>query len=96
LSKSPQPQSELRRDLQLALYALGAAHALGLTRVGLRLVYLKTGQTVDLPASEPLKESALEAGTRVAEGVRRGEFPALPQLRRCSLCPYRLACPEAW
>jgi DNA helicase-2/ATP-dependent DNA helicase PcrA len=92
---SPLPAARLRRDLQLALYALGAKEGLRLDPVELEIVYLKTGQRVTVPATEELLQDARQAADEVAAGVRAGRFEARPQPRRCRLCPYRLACPDA-
>ena len=92
---SPAPRSHLRRDLQLALYALGARQALGLDPLELEIVYLKTGRRVRVPADAELLEEARRIGTEVADGVRQGRLEARPERRRCQLCPYRLACSEA-
>ncbi|HEY4027906.1 MAG TPA: ATP-dependent DNA helicase [Candidatus Dormibacteraeota bacterium] len=92
---SPIPASRLRRDLQLALYALGARHALGLDPVELEILYLRNGGRVVLPADAGLLDEARAIGAEVAAGVRQGRFEARPERRRCSLCSYRLACDAA-
>lgn len=92
---SPAPASRLRRDLQLALYALGARTALGLDPVELEIVYLKDGRRVTVPAGEELLDEARGIGAEVAEAVRAGRFEARPERRRCSLCAYRLSCDAA-
>ena len=92
---APIPASRLRRDLQLALYALGARQALGLDPVELEIVYLRDGRRVVLPATEELLDEARRIGAEVAAGVRSGRFEARPERRRCSLCAYRLACEAA-
>ncbi len=92
---NPLPASRLRRDLQLALYALGAKQELGLDPVELEIVYLKTGKRVVLPATDELLDEARRVAAEVVEGIRAGNFEPRPERRRCSLCPYRLACPAA-
>jgi ATP-dependent exoDNAse (exonuclease V) beta subunit len=89
---SPLPASSLRRDLQLALYALGAAEALHISPLELEIVYLQTGRSIVLPASDELVQEAVAVGEEVATGIRSGRFEARPDRRRCRLCPYRLAC----
>jgi ATP-dependent DNA helicase UvrD/PcrA len=92
---SPVPASRLRRDLQLALYALGARLALGLEPVELEIVYLKDGNRVAVAAGRELLDEARAIGSEVAAGVRAGRFEARPERRRCSLCAYRLVCDAA-
>jgi DNA helicase-2/ATP-dependent DNA helicase PcrA len=95
--KSGRPVTRARRDLQVALYALGAATALGFETRGLELdvVYLASGETVQLDRPDALVAEAKKQGAEVAEGVRAGRFEAKPDRRRCRLCAYRLACAEA-
>jgi DNA helicase II / ATP-dependent DNA helicase PcrA len=89
---TPLPASRLRRDLQLALYALGAREALGLDPVDLEIVYLREGRRVVVPGGEDLISEARRVVGEVAEGVRAGNREAHPERRRCSLCPYRAVC----
>ncbi|MBJ7599303.1 MAG: hypothetical protein DLM67_25470 [Candidatus Nephthysia bennettiae] len=89
------PATRLRRDLQVALYALGARAALGLDPLELEIVYLRDGRRVHLSATEELLAEARRAGDEVAAGVRAGRFEPRPERRRCSLCSYRLVCEAA-
>jgi DNA helicase-2/ATP-dependent DNA helicase PcrA len=91
----PVPASRLRRDLQMALYALGARATLGLEPLELEIVYLREGHRVRLQATDELLGEAHRIGDEVAAGVRSGRFEARPERRRCSLCPYRLPCEAA-
>jgi DNA helicase-2/ATP-dependent DNA helicase PcrA len=93
--KSGRPVTRGRRDLQVALYALGAAAALKLDPIELEMVYLASGESVLVDHTRPLLAEATKQGTDVAEGVRSGRFDARPDRRRCRLCPYRLVCAEA-
>jgi len=91
----PIPASRRRRDLQLALYALGAKRALGLGEVELEIVYLKDSSRVVVPAADDLLAEAEKIGGAVAAGVAAGSFEPRPERRRCAICAYRLACPAA-
>jgi DNA helicase-2/ATP-dependent DNA helicase PcrA len=91
----PVPASRLRRDLQLALYALGVRARLGPDPMDLEIVYLREGRVVRVPVTEELLAEAGRIGAEVAEGVRHGRFEPRPERRRCSLCGYRLACEAA-
>jgi RecB family exonuclease len=84
-----------RRDLQVALYALGASSALKLDPIELEIVYLASGESVRVDHTSALLVEATKQGTEVGEGVRSGRFEARPDRRRCRLCPYRLVCAEA-
>jgi RecB family exonuclease len=93
--KSGRPIARRRRDLQVALYALGATTALHLAPVELEVVYLAGGDRVKVERVAELIDDATKQGAEVAAAVREGNFEARPERRRCRLCPYRLACAEA-
>ena len=93
--KSGRPVARSRRDLQVALYAMGAANELNLKPVQLDVVYLASGETLHLERPEALVEEAKKQGGEVAEGAKAGRFEAKPDRRRCRLCPYRLVCADA-
>jgi RecB family exonuclease len=92
----PLPASRLRRDLQLALYALGAREGLGLDPLELEIAYLRDARHVRVEAVDELLADAGRIGSEVAMGVQRGRFEPRPERRRCGLCAYRLACEAAW
>jgi superfamily I DNA/RNA helicase/RecB family exonuclease len=93
--KSGRPLTRRRRDLQVALYALGAITALHLDPLELEVVYLATGQSVRVDKVADLVAEAARQGAEVAMGVKAGRFDPRPERRRCRLCPYRLVCAEA-
>jgi DNA helicase-2/ATP-dependent DNA helicase PcrA len=101
--KTGRPLPRGRRDLQVALYALGATSALklepiqhGIEReIELEIAYLASGESVRVDHTNELLVEATRQGAEVAEGVRSGRFDARPDRRRCRLCPYRLVCAEA-
>jgi len=93
--KSGRPLTRSRRDLQVALYALGASSALHLDPMELEVVYLATGESTKVENVKDLVTDATSQAAAVAEGVREGRFEARPERRRCRLCPYRLACADA-
>jgi RecB family exonuclease len=93
--KSGRPIARKKRDLQVALYALGASAAMQLEPLDLEVVYLASGESVLVENAAGLVREAEARGTEVAEGVRAGRFPSKPERRRCRLCPYRLACSDA-
>ena len=95
--KTGRPVTRGKRDLQVALYAMGAASALNVDSSGLELdvVYLASGETILLQRPDALVAEARKQGAEVAERVKAGRFEAKPDRRRCRLCPYRLACADA-
>jgi RecB family exonuclease len=93
--KSGRPITRRRRDMQVALYALGATAALSLDPIELEVVYLASGESIKVEKVNALVAEATTQAAEVAEGVRAGRFEARPERRRCRLCPYRLACADA-
>jgi DNA helicase-2/ATP-dependent DNA helicase PcrA len=93
--KSGRPIARRKRDLQLALYALGATSALRLDPLQAEVVYLATGESVNLDKVEGLVSDARQESQSVVDGIKAGRFDARPERRRCRLCPYRLACADA-
>jgi RecB family exonuclease len=93
--KSGRPVTRRRRDLQLALYALGATSALQLDPLEAEVVYLASGQSVRVEKVGGLVNDARQESVAVAEGIAQGRFETRPERRRCRLCPYRLACADA-
>ena len=93
--KSGRPVTRRKRDLQVALYAVGATSALSLENVQLEVRYLASGESVVVDNVPELMRDAEAEGAQVAEGVRSGRFEPRPERRRCRLCAYRLACTDA-
>jgi ATP-dependent DNA helicase UvrD/PcrA len=93
--KSGRPIARRKRDLQVALYALGASAAMQLDPLDLEVVYLASGDSVRVENAAALVREAQTRGTEVADGIRAARFAAKPERRRCRLCPYRLACSDA-
>jgi putative RecB family exonuclease len=93
--KSGRPIARRKRDLQVALYALGASAAMHLEPLDLEVVYLASGESLQVEDAARLVREAEARGTEVADGIRAGRFPSKPERRRCRLCPYRLACSDA-
>ena len=93
--KSGRPLARARRDLQVALYALGASTALSLDPIELEVVYLAEGSAIRLEGVPKLRAEARTIAIEVAEKIRAGRFDPQPERRKCRLCPYRLACAEA-
>jgi CRISPR/Cas system-associated exonuclease Cas4 (RecB family) len=66
-----------------------------LAPLDLEVVYLASGESVQVEDAAGLVREAEARGAEVADGIRAGRFPTKPERRRCRLCPYRLACSDA-
>jgi DNA helicase-2/ATP-dependent DNA helicase PcrA len=93
--KTGRPIARKRRDLQVALYGLGAAAALGVIDPELDIVYLASGSRVRVESTPALLEETRRVASQTATAIGQRRFEALPERRKCRLCAYRLACVEA-
>ena len=93
--KTGRPLGRARRDLQVALYGVGASGGLGMEPAALEIVYLASGTRLELENVASLQAEAKRIGEEVAGGIREGRFESQPERRKCRLCAYRLACVDA-
>jgi DNA helicase-2/ATP-dependent DNA helicase PcrA len=89
------PASRLRRDFQLALYAVAAKRLLGTERIELEIAYLRERKRVRFEASDELLQEAERTAAETAAAIESGDFEPRPERRRCRACAYRLACDAA-
>jgi DNA helicase-2/ATP-dependent DNA helicase PcrA len=84
-----------RDSLQLQLYALAWEAETGELPASLELWFLDSG-LVGRTAPDPRRlDRARQTLSRVASGIRAGDFRATPDKVGCSYCPYRQICPPA-
>jgi superfamily I DNA/RNA helicase/RecB family exonuclease len=91
----PKTADELREDVQLPLYQMGARESWGLPTAAQSYLYVLEGEKV--PVSPSDEELARVRGTvaEVAEGILEQRFEPTPSYEICSFCDYRIACPAA-
>jgi DNA helicase-2/ATP-dependent DNA helicase PcrA len=90
----PKSPSQLREDVQLALYAVGAREAWELESSRQSYLYVLDDQKVPLPddaGGDWIEETVYE----VADGILGQGFEPTPSYAACSICDYRIACPAA-
>ncbi len=91
----PRTPEELREDVQLALYAVGAREAWQIEATERSYYYVLDDERVAVPAapdgSDWIRETVLEVG----EGILAQGFEPTPSLAACSWCDFRIACPVA-
>ena len=81
---------------QVAIYALGATHALNAAPQRMALVYFQDDGHASVreeAVTDTLLQEARTVIQTAGEGVRAGRFPALPG-RHCSYCPALASCPQ--
>ena len=91
----PRTPEDLRDDVQLALYAVGAREAWQIEATERSYYYVLDDERVAVPAatdgSDWIGETVLEVGA----GILAQGFEPTPSLAACSWCDFRIACPAA-
>ena len=90
----PKTPDQLRDDIQLTLYAIGARDAWMLDASTRSYWYVLDGDRVEVPGE--IDRAEIESTvTSVAEGILEQGFEPNPSFSACSICDWRLACPAA-
>jgi DNA helicase II / ATP-dependent DNA helicase PcrA len=91
----PKTAAQLREDVQLALYAVGASEAWELDASRQAYLYVLDDAKVPLPTDEVDRDWISETVFEVADGILGQGFEPTPSYAACSMCDYRIACPAA-
>jgi DNA helicase II / ATP-dependent DNA helicase PcrA len=91
----PKTAVQLREDVQLALYAVGAAAAWELDASRQAYLYVLDDTKVPLPSDDVDRDWISETVFEVADGILGQGFEPTPSYAACSICDYRIACPAA-
>ena len=91
----PKTPAQLREDVQLALYAVGASEAWQLRASRQAYLYVLDDAKVPLPSEDVDREWISETVFEVADGILGQGFEPTPSYAACSICDYRIACPAA-
>ena len=91
----PKSAAQLRDDVQLSLYAVGAREAWQLEAPQQSYYYVLDDAKVPVPRSEEDRDWITETVFEVADGILAQGFEPTPSFAACSVCDYRIACPAA-
>jgi len=91
-AKSP---AQLKEDVQLSLYQIGARQSWKLDASRQSYYYVLDGEQVPLEPTDEAIESVRETALGVAEGIRSQRFEPKPSWAACSSCDFQLICPAA-
>ena len=86
---------ELREDLQLSLYQMGAREAWGLETSAQSYYYVLENEKVPVEHSEAELERVRATVAEIAEGIAGQKFEPRPDPELCAGCDYRIVCPAA-
>ena len=87
--------AQLREDVQLSLYAVGAREAWGVQASRQAYHYVLDDAKVPVPSDEIDRDWIAETVSEVAGGIQAQGFEPTPSYAACSMCDYRIACPAA-
>jgi DNA helicase-2/ATP-dependent DNA helicase PcrA len=91
----PRTVAELREDVQLSLYAIGAREAWNLDSAEQAYLYVLDDEKVRVPTEEIDPDWITETVLEVADGIQGQGFEPTPSFATCARCDYRIACPAA-
>jgi|HubBroStandDraft_3_1064219.scaffolds.fasta_scaffold00244_10 RecB family exonuclease len=91
----PKTVAQLRDDVQLSLYALGARESWEIDAERLSYYYVLDDLKVPVPSAEMDTDWIVRVVAEVGEAIVAQRFEPTPSPATCALCDYRIACP-AW
>ena len=91
----PKTAAQLREDVQLSLYAVGAREAWDLDASRQSYLYVLDDEKVPVPQEEIDRDWIADTVAEVGEGISSQGFEPTPSYAACSICDYRIVCPAA-
>jgi DNA helicase-2/ATP-dependent DNA helicase PcrA len=88
-------EQELREDVQLSVYQMGARESWGLETSAQSYFYVLTGERVPVEHSEEELERVRSTIGEIAAGILKQRFEPTPSPDVCRFCDYRIICPAA-
>ena len=88
-------ESDLREDVQLSLYQMGARESWQLETSAQSYFYVLTGEKVPVEHSEEELDRVRDTVAEIAGGISAQRFEPTPSAEICSFCDYRIICPAA-
>jgi DNA helicase-2/ATP-dependent DNA helicase PcrA len=87
-------EANIKKDLQLPLYALFAEEKLGLNVVAAKYIFVEHGEVVEVDVSEDRKKEAREKIVDIIDSIKEKNFAATPGYL-CRYCDYNTVCDDA-
>jgi DNA helicase II / ATP-dependent DNA helicase PcrA len=88
-------EEDLREDIQLSLYQMGARESWRLETSAQSYLYVLTGEKVPVEHSDEELERVKATVSEIAGGILKQQFEPTPSSEICSFCDYRIICPAA-
>ena len=87
----PKTAAQLREDVQLSLYAVGARESWQLEAAQQAYYYVLDDEKVPVERSEEDRDWITDTVLEVADGIQGQGFEPTPSYAACSMCDYRIA-----
>jgi DNA helicase-2/ATP-dependent DNA helicase PcrA len=91
----PKTAQDLREDVQLSLYQMGARESWDLQTAAQSYYYVLDNEKVPVEHSEEELERVRGTVGTIAEGILGQDFEPTPSPDICAFCDYRIICPAA-
>ena len=92
---APKTEAELREDVQLSIYQMGARDSWGLETAAQSYYYVLDNRKVPVAHSEHELDRVRATVVDIADGIMAQQFEPTPSPTICSFCDYRIICPAA-
>ncbi|HOV29855.1 MAG TPA: ATP-dependent DNA helicase [Candidatus Dojkabacteria bacterium] len=92
---SEKKSSDIKKDLQLPLYAFLVEQKLGLKVVGAKYIFVEVCKVVNVDISEKRREEAKEKVLESIDLIREGKFDPIANIWNCRHCDYNSICKYA-
>jgi DNA helicase-2/ATP-dependent DNA helicase PcrA len=91
----PKTETDLREDIQLSVYQMGAREAWGLETSAQSYYYVLDNEKVPVEHSQEELDRVRTTVGEIADGIMSHQFEPRPSPELCSFCDYRIVCPAA-
>src|SRR5215204_2539520 len=88
-------EEELREDVQLSVYQMGARESWGLETSAQSYLYVLTGEKVPVEHSDQELARVRSTISEIAASILKQRFEPTPSPDVCRFCDYRIICPAA-
>jgi DNA helicase-2/ATP-dependent DNA helicase PcrA len=87
--------AELRSDVQLSIYQMGARESWGIETAAHSYYYVMTAEKVPVAHSDEELDRVRATIEEIGAGISRQDFQPTPTQEICSFCDFRIICPAA-
>ncbi len=87
--------AELRSDVQLSIYQMGARESWGVETSAHSYYYVMTAEKVPVAHSDAELDRVRATIEQIGAGISRQDFQPTPKQEICSFCDFRIICPAA-